>query len=104
MSDPAERTGPSGRREEPERDLFGGRPVAFVPDRDRGPAYGVAPGDRRVIEETVRLVMGAEQRLDPRLHPGIAAAGLVKEGGAGTRVIHRASGGKDVSFAHGQPP
>ena len=31
-----------------------------------GAVVHVGRGDRRVIEEAVRLIMGAEQRLDPR--------------------------------------
>ena len=65
---------------------------------------GAVRGDRRVIEEAVRRVVGAEQRLDPHPQPGIAAAGSVQVGGTGHRVGHLACGGEDVSFAHGQPP
>ena len=61
-------------------------------------------GDRRAIEEAVRLVVGAEQRLDPRLKPASPPQAPVQVGGSGHRVGHLACGGEDVSFAHDQPP
>src|SRR5262249_55512084 len=45
-----------------------------------------------VIEEAVRLVVGAEQRLDPGAQIGIAFAGTVKEPGAVGRVADLGGG------------
>jgi hypothetical protein len=57
-----------------------------------------------LIEEAVRRIVGAEQRLDPRPQPGVGGAGSVQVGGTGPRIGHLARGGEDVSFAHGQSP
>jgi hypothetical protein len=57
-------------------------------------------GDRRVIEQAVRLVVGAEQCLDPGTQAGVAIAGSLKIGGSNHRVGHLARGGENISFAH----
>ncbi len=105
VPDPAERVGPGGRRQEPERHLVVG-PSAPLLEGDRAGGRGVVVvrGDRRAIEEAVRLVVGAEQRLDPGPQLGIAAAGPVEVSGTARRVDHLSCGVEDFSFAHGRPP
>ena len=65
VAEAAQRVGSGGRGQERQR-LVVGRRAALAADRTGGPGVVVVRGDRRVIEEAVRLVVGAEQRLDPR--------------------------------------